>query len=513
MRLIALLPALLIALVMAWVTGMWQFALFAFLSVVSGLLTTTLMKQKRKEPDFDFSDQPVWLSKKKVAIGDKVLTPWGLFFKQQYSDIFFEYFSRQAMQREVALKATQLEQQHYRSSKVGALPFWCGVSDNLDLEFDFARDGPHALIVGATGSGKSEFLKLISGSLLASSSPERMRLVLIDFKGGAALTQLATHPSSLCLVTDLDQFNHERFWLYLQGELKRREHWLAELEVSSVDQAPEVPRMLVLADELPAIVTSHQLALPTLESIAARGRSLGVHLIATSQSLAGIPRALITNLTLRFALGVTDPGDLVALLPTLKPGLLSESRAIAIAGGKAMPFDFPMVKWLPDLGKPKVAPIEVESWGIGLPELIPSAGDLIAILDLPSEHQFIEMRAKDLGVQPVLLVGASQSGKSSFCKLMERINPDAIVLDCPELAKLEEALNTGSQVYCALASSTIISLSLQRKFEQVIYLRQSNFEQHLAAGLPKTQWTEKLPPGRGWYRNQVLQLVMPTLTQ
>ena len=510
MRFIALLPALLIALVMAWVTGMWQFALFAFLSVISGLVTTALMKQKRREPDLDFSDQPLWFSGSRVAIGDKVLPASGFFFKQHYSDIFFDYLSREASQREINQKSELMEMNFFRSSKPGILPFWCGLSENSDLEFDLARDGPHALIVGATGAGKSEFLKLITGSMLVGLTTDSVRLVLIDFKGGAALTKLATHPSALTLLTDLDMASHERFWLYLQGELKERENLLAKSGLSSILETKEIPRMLVLADELPAIVSSHQFALPTLESIAARGRSLGVHLIATSQSLAGIPRALLTNLTMRFALGVTDPGDLVSLLPTLKPGLITPDRAIAITAGKAVSFDFPMVKSLPELGKEKVDPIQVEAWSIGLPELIPTVNDLIGIIDIPTEHKFLELHLGEFNKQSILVIGASQSGKTMFCDVVSAINSEFTVLDCPDAAELERVLAIGKQVVCALSSSTVLSLSLQRKFENVIYLRQNSLEQHLAAGLPKSQWTEKLNPGRGWFRNQVIQLVMPT---
>jgi len=55
----------------------------------------------------------------------------------------------------------------------------------------------------------------------------------------------------------------------------------------------------------------------------------------------------------------------------------------------------------------------------------------------------------------------------------------------------------------------LLPLALQRRFENVIYLRQSNFEQHLAAGLPKGAWNEKLPPGRGWFRSVAIQIAMP----
>jgi hypothetical protein len=78
------------------------------------------------------------------------------------------------------------------------------------------------------------------------------------------------------------------------------------------------------------------------------------------------------------------------------------------------------------------------------------------------------------------------------------------------VAELEEAFASGNQVFCAMPSAFLIPLSLQRRFENVIYLRQGNLDQHLAAGLPKSQWNEKLPAGRGWFRGLSIQLAMPT---
>jgi len=512
MRFIALIPALLIALIMGFMTGMWQFAIFSFISIASGLLTSTLIKLKRKEPDLDYSDQPIWIHPRAIALGDKLLPKTGWFFKDPYSEIFFQHFSKLALERDVAAKAVALEQSHYRSSKPGALPFWAGVSDGADLEFDLARDGPHALIVGSTGAGKSEFLKLITGSMLVSVPETQMAMVLIDFKGGAALTALNSHPCSLTLVTDIDGSNHERFWLYLLGELKQREYRLARAGKSSIDQLPELSRLLVLADELPAILTSHNLATSTMEAIAARGRSLGVHLIATSQSLSGIPRSLITNLTLRFALGVTDPGDLVSLSPTMRPSNISTTKAIAFNGIKSFPFDFPMTKSLPSLSGDKYYPDEVKGWSQGLPQLINQTGDLVALIDLPIEHRLEELPLSAFGSGSILLVGAKGSGKTSFASLMRKITASSFVLDEPSIEDLEKAFSQGS-VISSIASNFLLPLSIQRKFDHVIYLRQGNLEQHLAAGLPKAQWNDKLHPGRGWYRNQTIQLAMPAPIQ
>lgn len=508
MRWFALIPGLLLGVVMALVTGMWQFALFTFVSVLSAGLTMALMRKKGKEPDLDFSDQPLWVTPSALAIGDKVLSKSGWLFKEQYSDLFFEHFSKLAAEREVRNRTQELESSFYKSNRVGQLPFWAGVAEGNNLEFDLVQDGPHALIVGSTGSGKSEFLKLITSSMLVGVLPGKLQLVLVDFKGGAALRGLNEHPASLTLVTDLEEGRHERFWLYLSGELKRRERLLASAGVASIDSLPELARMIVLADELPAIITSHPLAIGTLDSIAARGRSLGVHLIATSQSLSGIPRSLITNLSMRFALGSMDPGDLISMLPSIRAGVSNSSRAIAIWGSSTIAFDFPISKSIPDLGKSKLFPDLVGGWTNGLPSQVISTKGLLGVFDIPSQHRFEQFNFSDLNGSSLLVVGATSSGKTSLCSTA-RANSDAIVLDCPTTQELEEAFQSGKQIICAMSSSFLMPLSLQRRFENLIYLRQGNLDQHLAAGLPKNQWNEKLPAGRGWFKNLSIQLAMP----
>ena len=508
MRWFALIPGLLLGVVMALVTGMWQFALFTFVSVLSAALTMALMRKKRKEPDEDFSDQPLWVTPTALAIGDKVLPKSGWLFKDQHSDIFFEHFSKLAVEREVRNRTQELEASFYKSNRVGQLPFWAGVAEGNNLEFDLVKDGPHALIVGSTGSGKSEFLKLITSSMLVGVRKGQLQLVLADFKGGAALRGLNEHPASLTLVTDLDEGRHERFWLYLAGELKRRERLLANAGVSSIDAYPELARMIVLADELPAIITSHPLAIGTLDAIAARGRSLGVHLIATSQSLSGIPRALITNLSMRFALGAMDPGDLISLLPGVRAGVTNAARAIAIWGSNTISFDFPISKSIPNLKEAKLFPDLVDGWTNGLPLRVMSKDGLLGVFDIPVQQRFENFTFAELNGTSLLLVGANSSGKTSFCN-SARLNTNAIVLDCPTTEELEQAFQSGSQIICAMSSSFLMPLSLQRRFENLIYLRQGNLDQHLAGGLPKNQWNEKLPAGRGWFKNLSIQLAMP----
>jgi hypothetical protein len=271
--------------------------------------------------------------------------------------------------------------------------------------------------------------------------------------------------------------------------------------------------MLVLADELPAIIASHALALPTLEAIAARGRSLGVHLIATSQSLSGIPRALITNLTLRFAIGVTDPGDLISLVPTMRATSATGSRALAIWGSTTAWFDFPMIKELPNLNQEKVSPEKVLAWTAGLPAKVSFDNEVLGIIDIPTEQRFEKLNISTITGSSLLIVGASQSGKTLATQLLKQVQPKQLVIDCPTVGELELAFQNSKTVWCSMPSNVLLPLTIQRKFEHIIYLRQSNFEQHFAAGLPKGSWNEKLTQGRGWYRGLAIQLAMPKQIQ
>ncbi len=173
-----------------------------------------------------------------------------------------------------------------------------------------------------------------------------------------------------------------------------------------------------------------------------------------------------------------------------------------------MSFDFPISKSIPNLGESKLFPNLVDGWTNGLPLKISSKDDLLGVFDIPIQQRFENFTFAELNGTSLLVVGANSSGKSTFCN-SARNNADAIVLDCPTIQELEEAFQSGRQIICAMSSSFLMPLSLQRRFENLIYLRQGNLDQHLAAGLPKNQWNEKLPAGRGWFKNLSIQLAMP----
>ncbi|MGY1632368.1 FtsK/SpoIIIE domain-containing protein [Geodermatophilus sp. SYSU D01186] len=208
------------------------------------------------------------------------------------------------------------------------------------LTVDLCREGPHVLVAGTTGSGKSELLQTLIAGLALGHPPDRCSFLLVDYKGGAAFAEAATLPHTVGLLTDLDGTTTARALRSLRAELTRREALLAAHRVSDIAALPDevgLARLVIvvdefagLAEELPAFVTG-------LVGIAQRGRSLGVHLVLATQRPGGVVSPEIrANCTLRICLRTTGEADSrdvlgtpsAAFLPTDAPG-----RAYLRVGG------------------------------------------------------------------------------------------------------------------------------------------------------------------------------------
>nr|WP_308287157.1 FtsK/SpoIIIE domain-containing protein [Actinomadura parmotrematis] len=195
-----------------------------------------------------------------------------------------------------------------------------GVGADGTFTVDLAADGPHGLIAGTTGAGKSELLQTLIASLAVANRPDELTFVLIDYKGGAAFADCARLPHTVGMVTDLDGHATERALESLAAELRRREELLFaagakdlddynELRASRPDLAT-VPRLLLVIDEFAAMVAELPDFVTGLVDIGRRGRSLGVHLLLATQRPAGVVTADIrANTNLRIALRVTDPDE------------------------------------------------------------------------------------------------------------------------------------------------------------------------------------------------------------
>ncbi|WP_347351716.1 FtsK/SpoIIIE domain-containing protein [Intrasporangium sp.] len=192
-----------------------------------------------------------------------------------------------------------------------------GLGADGPVVVDLVRDGPHALVGGTTGAGKSELLQTLVASLAVHNRPDELSFVLIDYKGGSAFHHCAGLPHVLGVVTDLDEHLTTRALTSLGAELRRRERLFAQVGAKDLDDyrrlAPAgdrparlvlvVDEFKVLADELPDFVSG-------LVRLAAVGRSLGVHLVLATQRPAGIVSAdMRANVSLRIALRVRDRTD------------------------------------------------------------------------------------------------------------------------------------------------------------------------------------------------------------
>lgn len=205
-----------------------------------------------------------------------------------------------------------------------------GVDDaGATVEVDLVTDGPHALIAGTTGSGKSELLRTLVTGLALAQPPSRLALLLLDYKGGSALAECASLPHSAGLVTDLDPHLAQRVLSSLAAELRRREAVLAAAGARDVSEyrGADLPRLLVVVDEFRVLAEELPDFLGGLIRLAAVGRSLGVHLVLATQRPAGVVSAdLRSNVNLRIALRVRDPGDSLDVLEVPDAARLPEGR-------------------------------------------------------------------------------------------------------------------------------------------------------------------------------------------
>ncbi|MGY1719304.1 FtsK/SpoIIIE domain-containing protein [Blastococcus sp. SYSU DS0552] len=185
---------------------------------------------------------------------------------------------------------------------------------------DLRTDGPHGLVAGTTGAGKSELLQTMIASLAVANRPDALNLVLVDYKGGSAFKDCVHLPHTVGMVTDLDAHLVERALTSLGAELRYREHRLAAAGVKDIEDyvelqardpgSPPLPRLLIVIDEFASLARELPDFVAGLVSIAQRGRSLGIHLLLATQRPSGVVSPEIrANTDLRISLRVTDAAD------------------------------------------------------------------------------------------------------------------------------------------------------------------------------------------------------------
>lgn len=260
-----------------------------------------------------------------------------------------------------ALGLTEVEvEERWRTADDGLRAVLGAGAAGHAVEVDLAREGPHVLVAGTTGSGKSEALRALVASLALRYPPTALAFALVDFKGGAGFGSLARLPHVVGAVTDLDAHEAARAMSGIAAELRARKAALARVGASDLRDwppgaaEPHPGRLVVVVDEFRALAEELPELMGALERLATQGRSLGVHLVLATQRPSGVVSAeLRANVALRLALRVTDPGDSsdvvevpdAAQIPPSLPGraLLKrgpggvETLQVALVGGSAPP--------------------------------------------------------------------------------------------------------------------------------------------------------------------------------
>jgi S-DNA-T family DNA segregation ATPase FtsK/SpoIIIE len=203
-----------------------------------------------------------------------------------------------------------------RQRRAGKLRALVGSAGIDPMHLDLRTQGPHALVGGTTGSGKSEFLQAWVLGMAAEYSPDRVTFLFVDYKGGSAFADCVSLPHCVGLVTDLSPHLVRRALTSLRAELHYREHLLnrkkakdlLELEKRGDPESP--PALVLVIDEFAALAGEVPEFVDGVVDIAQRGRSLGIHLIMATQRPAGVIKDnLRANTNLRIALRMADESD------------------------------------------------------------------------------------------------------------------------------------------------------------------------------------------------------------
>jgi S-DNA-T family DNA segregation ATPase FtsK/SpoIIIE len=336
-------------------------------------------------------------------------------------------------------------------------PVVLGAGHRGAVTWDPVTEGPHAVVAGTTGSGKSAFLQTLIASIALSYPPSQWNFLLVDYKGGAAFGPLPRLPHTLGIVTELDAHASARLRRALGAEIQRRITLLRQNGAMSINDlghgegTPELPRLMIVVDETATLSREVPDFIEGLVEVARVGRSLGIHVVWATQRPADVISDGIRAITAaRFALRVADAADSVDVLGTdiaarlpRDPGMVY----VSVHGSEPLLF---RAAYMPiastgeetDLEDAVNAAIDAAqrsgefsctntTWVRGLPDTMPletlwnpptSLGrDVVGLKDLPDELVVTPWCLDGGRLGHLKVVGTARSGKSTALRTFAAI--------------------------------------------------------------------------------------------
>ncbi len=427
------------------------------------------------------------------------------------------------------------------------------------MAIDLAVDGPHAVVGGTTGSGKSELLVAWIAALARRHDPADLAVLLVDFKGGASFEALRGLRHCVGVVTDLDEHGATRAIESLRAEIRHRERLLHAQGVRSIEEATGLGRLVIVVDEFAAMLHEQPDLLRLFADVAARGRSLGMHLILCTQRPAEAVRdSVLANCGVRISLRVPDDADAIAVtgVPDAARLRLDERGrcVVRIAGHATVHAQSALAD--PALLARLVADSHVHAaprrpWCDPLPSRIPAetlpaaSGDgiVLGLVDRPSRQRVDPLAWRPAVDGPLLALGAAASGKSALVDLLARagadvvrdeeslwdavhepIAPGVLAIDDVDalLARLDdehahevaallarrmrEGAGVGHAVALTARRATAAMGQLAPLSDTRVLLRLASRQEHALAGGAMDRYDATMPPGAAWVAGERVQL-------
>ena len=232
----------------------------------------------------------------------------------------------------------------------------------IKLDIHEKAHGPHGLIAGMTGSGKSEFIISYIASMAVNYSPEEVAFVLIDFKGGGMADVFKKLPHLAGSITNLDGNELQRSFIAIESELEKRQALFKEIsekkKISNIDiykyqklrkedkSLKPLPHLIIISDEYAELKQQHADFMEQLIRIARIGRSLGVHLILATQKPDGVVDDQIkSNIKFKVCLKVQDKADSQSVIGRTDATMITNAGRFYLQVGYNELFEYGQSPW------------------------------------------------------------------------------------------------------------------------------------------------------------------------